>query len=235
MLFSYSGLPRHLAQSRDPRCVAHRNSLYSYHDDVDMSEVPLHPSRDHHPHGDSDNIFKGDLFGGDYTTGDFPGWDDKDREDVDQEDVDQEDMDLRQQDLHANPIQDDIGQDWEPPIIQSQSSSDNVNLAEQEDDSGLAASAPAPFQHGCKQALREPACRVRYGREAGAPVSNTESHEYERYKAELGDENESIYAPFHSKTDWEFAKWAKLHGPSSSSLNELLKIENVGCLFHHVS
>ncbi|KIL54913.1 hypothetical protein M378DRAFT_91716, partial [Amanita muscaria Koide BX008] len=36
------------------------------------------------------------------------------------------------------------------------------------------------------------------------------------------------FAPFKSQLDWEVAKWAKLRGPSSTALTELLAIEGLG-------
>ena len=35
------------------------------------------------------------------------------------------------------------------------------------------------------------------------------------------------YAPFNSKTDWEVAKWAKLRGPTSTAVTDLLMIPDV--------
>ncbi|KAL0957479.1 hypothetical protein HGRIS_001272 [Hohenbuehelia grisea] len=36
-----------------------------------------------------------------------------------------------------------------------------------------------------------------------------------------------MYAPFASQIDWEIARWAKLRGPGSTALTELLKIPEV--------
>ena len=41
----------------------------------------------------------------------------------------------------------------------------------------------------------------------------------------------NIWAPFAPKADWEIAMWAKIRGPSSTSLFELLNIEGVHVLF----
>lgn len=38
----------------------------------------------------------------------------------------------------------------------------------------------------------------------------------------------NTWSPFCSQTDWKFAHWAKLSGPSSSALTELLAIPEVG-------
>ena len=37
----------------------------------------------------------------------------------------------------------------------------------------------------------------------------------------------NIYAPFSSKLDWEVARWAKMRGPGSNAMIELLSIEGV--------
>ena len=39
--------------------------------------------------------------------------------------------------------------------------------------------------------------------------------------------NGSIWAPFYSQRDWEVAKWAKMRGPTSSAMTDLLAIPKV--------
>ena len=39
-----------------------------------------------------------------------------------------------------------------------------------------------------------------------------------------GNQPTNIYAPFSSQTDWEFTRWAKLHGPISTAVIDLLNI-----------
>ncbi|EPQ54137.1 hypothetical protein GLOTRDRAFT_44196 [Gloeophyllum trabeum ATCC 11539] len=53
------------------------------------------------------------------------------------------------------------------------------------------------------------------------------SSEYYSYHTRLGSQQDDIWAPFVSKLDWEVARWAKLRGPGSTALTELLKIEGV--------
>ena len=63
---------------------------------------------------------------------------------------------------------------------------------------------------------------------AGAPITNA-AHQpthYEAYHVMLSNADNS-YAPFCSKIDWEIARWAKIHGPSSTAVSELLAIESV--------
>ncbi|KAI0348983.1 hypothetical protein OH77DRAFT_1415714, partial [Trametes cingulata] len=35
------------------------------------------------------------------------------------------------------------------------------------------------------------------------------------------------YAPFTSRIDWEIARWAKMRGPGSTAVSELLQIEGL--------
>ena len=50
---------------------------------------------------------------------------------------------------------------------------------------------------------------------------------YESRQAAFGA---STWAPFHSQWDWEIARWAKMRGPSSSAMEELLAIPSVRVL-----
>lgn len=59
----------------------------------------------------------------------------------------------------------------------------------------------------------------------GAPINDTQGGSmYKSGEAALG---ESVWAPFQSECDWWFAYWAKMNGPSSSALMDLLAIPNV--------
>ena len=62
---------------------------------------------------------------------------------------------------------------------------------------------------------------------AGAPILDSIHglSGFESYQWAIGNNNS--YAPFRSKLDWDIAKWAKLRGPSSSAVTELLEIEGV--------
>jgi hypothetical protein len=65
---------------------------------------------------------------------------------------------------------------------------------------------------------------------AGAPITDSTHQQahYEAYHTMMGDAD-NTYAPFCSKMDWEIAWWAKIHGPSSTAVSELLAINGV-CL-----
>ncbi|KAI0070092.1 hypothetical protein K474DRAFT_1744707 [Panus rudis PR-1116 ss-1] len=63
---------------------------------------------------------------------------------------------------------------------------------------------------------------------AGSPIPEQELQEagYVFYASQSGG-IENPYAPFKSKLDWEVARWAKLRGPSSTAVSELLSIPEV--------
>lgn len=63
---------------------------------------------------------------------------------------------------------------------------------------------------------------------AGAPLPNPRVQtEYEAYRSSVEEANTNPYAPFLSKVDWEFARWAKTRGPGSTAVTELLSIKEV--------
>ncbi|EPQ50619.1 hypothetical protein GLOTRDRAFT_50393 [Gloeophyllum trabeum ATCC 11539] len=64
---------------------------------------------------------------------------------------------------------------------------------------------------------------------AGAPIreAGARVHAYSEYMEGTHRSEENPWAPFASKLDWELARWAKLRGPSSTALTELLQIEGV--------
>ena len=52
---------------------------------------------------------------------------------------------------------------------------------------------------------------------------------YQQYANSLGTEENgpTEWAPFSTRQEWEVARWAKLRGPSSTALSELLAIDGV--------
>jgi hypothetical protein len=60
----------------------------------------------------------------------------------------------------------------------------------------------------------------------GAPVTSLPqgSSIYESNQDRLG---ELLWAPFHSECDWEIVRWAKMRGPTSTAMTELLAIPGV--------
>jgi hypothetical protein len=62
---------------------------------------------------------------------------------------------------------------------------------------------------------------------AGAPIHETGTQNaYQQSRSGIGA-SANPYAPFCSKLDWQFACWAKLRGPGSNAITELLQLEGV--------
>lgn len=66
---------------------------------------------------------------------------------------------------------------------------------------------------------------------AGMPIpcSDRGPSSFEAYQQTVGSDND--YAPFNSRLDWDIARWAKMHGLSSSAVTKLLEIEGVSQRF----
>ena len=64
---------------------------------------------------------------------------------------------------------------------------------------------------------------------AGQPLPDTArgTTSFEKYSSNIPNSNDNPYAPFANKMNWDIAKWAKLRGPGSNSLAELLAVEGV--------
>ena len=60
----------------------------------------------------------------------------------------------------------------------------------------------------------------------GAPVPEMQ-HGSSMYEATCESLGDSLWAPFQSQCDWEFARWAKMRGPMSTAVTELLAIPEV--------
>jgi hypothetical protein len=63
--------------------------------------------------------------------------------------------------------------------------------------------------------------------QAGTPIETSDIPAHIQYQKKL-DGRDDAFAPFDSKIDWEFARWAKTRGISETAVNDLLSIEGVG-------
>lgn len=61
----------------------------------------------------------------------------------------------------------------------------------------------------------------------GAPIPGACQGSYQQSQEAFGA---SVWAPFHSQCDWEVARWAKMRGPTSSAMQDLLAIPGVCAL-----
>ena len=81
-----------------------------------------------------------------------------------------------------------------------------------------------------EESLRQPVTVVKYpDQSAGSPVNNPThlSNSMKDYGSNFAQSENNPYAPFANKRNWDIARWAKLRGPSSNALTELLGIEGV--------
>lgn len=67
----------------------------------------------------------------------------------------------------------------------------------------------------------------KFGGKAGRPIRSGQPTTADDHETQLGSDGANPYAPFHSRTDWEVAKWGKLRGPTSTAFTELLEIPGV--------
>jgi hypothetical protein len=61
--------------------------------------------------------------------------------------------------------------------------------------------------------------------DAGAPIADISL--LSDHHSTRGSPEHDIWAPFRSQCDWAIAQWAKIHGPTSSAVDELLAIPKV--------
>ena len=65
---------------------------------------------------------------------------------------------------------------------------------------------------------------------AGAPIPGVPQGQ-PAHEPNQATAAEPAWAPFNSECDWEFARWAKTRGPTSSAVTDLLAIDQVHALF----
>ncbi|KAL7279498.1 hypothetical protein ACG7TL_007345 [Trametes sanguinea] len=213
--FSLSGLSKHLGQTRNASCIAARDRG----DSTGTAEADSGPEPSI-PVPDFDGLdldappvpFEGDYFGT-YSATDFPdGYeDDPMMNSPDDEPSDSDSSDDEDTAQAPPPHRDDLPHPQHPL----------PSFAERE-----AAERSARLK---TYVFRFP------GGQAGSTIRrpfNTLSPTYHRYHSRLNGDASAVrdgnpYWPFHSKTDWEIGKWAKLRGAGSTSFTELLAIEGV--------
>lgn len=181
----------------------------------------------------SSQQFLGDAFGSsnDYDDEDFPF------PELTADEVEESQAANDQNSDNEDEIRAELEQGWEPPAekqdietqTQSQLADDNVEL-------------DGDIEQDCRNQAARDAIEDRFqvtptvvkypGTKAGAPVSQT-GDGFHRYGTDLGagGTGDNIWAPFESKIDWEFVRWAKLRGPGSTAVTELLGIEGVSINF----
>ncbi|KZT20962.1 hypothetical protein NEOLEDRAFT_1074287 [Neolentinus lepideus HHB14362 ss-1] len=127
----------------------------------------------------------------------------------------------------------DLEDHWEPlPSASSSNHSESSEDTSSEGDDLTSESELLSDRSLAEEALRRAPIVERFSSgTAGAPIlsgnDDTIKTTYQQYSEEMHMSPTNPYAPFESKLDWEIAKWAKLRGPGSTAMTELLKIEGV--------
>lgn len=228
----------------------------STHQSRHPSPVPDHTSNSHPEAGfstsnlDSMRTFTGDYFGDIYTGEEFPGWegdqvplrhaeysqqgaesgdlpgDSLDPSNGSRSQADEEEDDENSQ----HPDQPDQAHRWEPPPSSPTSDTPHTPMRE---DFGLDGDEELETRlEGAATVLGKRPVRVdTFPTTTGAGEIVQEplrrQNEYDTYSSSMKTDPRNVYAPFASEMDWAVARWAKLQGPGSTSVSELLHIKGV--------
>ncbi|KAI0634746.1 hypothetical protein C8Q77DRAFT_1253414 [Trametes polyzona] len=206
--FTVSGYRSHLKQTRKPACIA---------------------------------AFEGDYFGV-YSGDDFEDFDEAltdsldsgetedERRERERERLEEEDDDER----GASDLEAETG--WEPPPragppADSQHAGHGPNTDNDTVEQGVHEGA-APRRLHAHDHLHTRTFPIQFpSMLAGAPIDRPrERSAYETYQKYIDEANVNPYAPFTSRLDWEVARWAKMRGPGSTAVSELLQIEGLASL-----
>ncbi len=123
---------------------------------------------------------------------------------------------------------------WEPPPRsepQAQEGAQSSSVYRDEDtdlDGNAYQDSTREAQRRAHAHLREKTFPIPYTKidpNAGKPVKDDrERTAYQQYAAANA---QNPYHPFASKLDWQVARWAKMRGPGSTAVTELLEIDEV--------
>jgi hypothetical protein len=211
--FTPTGLNSHVRQTRNDNCRRWYREHLPLVDEQDNDEQ----DNDEQDNDNPPQNFEGDLYGNNYQKQDFPGFDDAPHLPADGSDDEDDAMGDEEDGWEPEPINQPAGDGDIPPPV-------------------TANPIPSNRHESHNRLSQKPSIRLfndRPSRNAGAPLANMNRTSYETYQDALPKANTvpNIWAPFASKIDWEIARWAKLRGPSSTALSELLRVEGVRFIF----
>ncbi|KAL0955348.1 hypothetical protein HGRIS_001597 [Hohenbuehelia grisea] len=255
--FSKSGLKHHKRLTKDPLCLRYWKSRVQLSDESEREHDPQSDlsnsdalSSDEEASDDEEDFLPKIVFGPtveqdeddmashrEFALGFDPAGDALgDYDDLDEEDVEMDEMD-----------EDDKGSDGSGDLEATDDSGDSdgeeeecVTLEPQRPRrplEGATGSQDAPEEDnpnirnaqlqrdGAERQLQYTPHVVEFPGAAGMPTGTLGSQNG-LYASGIPTEN-NPYAPFLSRIDWEVAQWAKLRGPGSTALTELLQIPGV--------
>ena len=235
--FKRSGLFAHLYHSKNPSCKTYLKEIRN--DEIFHSEIEDHSTENPNqfPLSDFNVDGNGDIFGdfADYSGADW-GMDIDDEDEStpvledDQTNLNPDDFEDEDEDLYmATMAEDELG--MEPERTPHPSSPTQSSPMTDPDSLHTTTGKASRLRGGFEEGLKNEPVIVQFGGQAGAVVEEaTPSNNH--YSTEVGaHHDENIYAPFSSELDWKFARWAKLRGPGSTSVTELMAIEGVRLIY----
>ncbi|KII85168.1 hypothetical protein PLICRDRAFT_116589 [Plicaturopsis crispa FD-325 SS-3] len=170
--------------------------------------------------------FTGDYYGTDYTDDDF-GWE--------EEPGSGSETDARSEDSEDGGDDELIEDNWEPPCPSPSPSASTIdpNTDSDNDRHDASAAASAETRKAAESRFEVRPVIQHFTRGRAGEIIRQDTDNYELYRQKLAGSaaqtnRVNIWAPFASEIDWKVARWAKLRGPSSTALTELLNIDGVG-------
>lgn len=248
--YTISGYGSHLKQTTRPACIAVRNAEMGLEDlDAPASPSAATPPGSPSSHGDDDDLdaaedhaipFEGDHYGA-YSAEEFDDFDEYDDDqqgpaEESEEERRQEDTESQDDDeVDAANLEAEAGWEPPPPATIPRAPAEPTTSTESSQDANVNGGYGAPdraAQSRAHEHLQTKTYSVRFpSNHAGAPIQRgRERSAYEQFQGRIDAVNANPYAPFASRIDWEVARWAKMRGPGSTAVSELLAIEEVSTL-----
>ena len=249
--FKRSGLAHHLRQSQDPACRPPRihqqsdSNLGVQAASDDDRPTPSHTLPvTHEWKNEPLDLFwlrvdpAGDVFGdyNDYTAADF-GIGDEDEQEFEEPFEGEEDSDRHadvQEEVEIAGYEAFLAE--EEHGLEPERQIQGPNIAEQvpewAEPDAFPSYRPFRLRGGFEEPLSNRPEIVKFSAGNAGAVHGRKRHNgnlgYHQSLSDADDPNP--YRPFASKLDWEIGRWAKMRGPGSSALTELLSIEGVSFL-----
>ena len=241
--FTLRGYQNHLSQTKDPLCRAVYDKLKKSYETFPLPEQSGNSSDHDEAMEDDINMEEDSVPVGPENLNleevlheDEPLVDDSDLEDTGGVDADWETG--WEQPRGGAPQEHARASGDEPADTHSDTDTPRASHDEEKSDSGdePPQRKPERFIIGDGYGVK-PAVRLLYtdkypSSRAGKPLSHEESRDGV-YGTSFGG-GDNLWAPFHSKKDWEIARWAKLRGVGSTAFSEMLAIDGVGFFFHNL-
>ncbi|KAI0311703.1 hypothetical protein OF83DRAFT_1087518 [Amylostereum chailletii] len=253
-----TGLSQHLAKNAcmgakaNPLC---RSAYFSLPDTATIEPEPVDMPGPQAPEPVLPPAFEGDFFSRDYHEDNFgvemdidtdapddrlmPGLESDEDED---EDEDQPEEDEGDDEVDAELYAELVSTLWEPTVNPNVAAAGTdartrTNPAEHPGrDPDPMPATEQPQQHSSIFPNSDPIIVPFPLKTAGAPLSQVWStSEYESQRKSNNAQSGNIWAPFESKIDWTMAYWAKMRGPSSTAMTELLQMDEVRRTYYFIS